>query len=136
MTQSEIELVQASFAKVVPISQQAATLFYDRLFSLNPSLKALFKGDMEDQKMKLIRTLGYVVSRLDSIPTIIQDVEALALRHIDYGVEPAHYDDVGAALIWTLEQGLGSGFDPETKTAWLDTYDLLSNAMKRAAYVT
>lgn len=133
MTSDQISLVQSSFQKVIPISETAADLFYRRLFELDPSLRALFKGDMKDQGYKLIQMIKAVVQGLDKPETIIPVVQNLGKRHAAYGVKARHYETVGAALLWTLEQGLGKDFTPETKTAWTETYKLLAGTMQAAA---
>jgi hemoglobin-like flavoprotein len=134
ITPKQKQLVQSSFAKVVPISESAANLFYARLFALDPTLKPLFKGDMKEQGRKLMRTLAVAVNGLDSLEQIVSTVQDLGRKHVDYGVEPKHYDTVGAALLWTLEQGLSAAFTKETGEAWGAVYTLLANTMKEAAY--
>ena len=109
MTPEQVALVQQSFAKVAPISEQAAALFYGRLFEIAPAVKPLFRGDIEEQGRKLMGMLGAVVNGLGNIETILPAASALAKRHVDYGVKAQHYEPVGAALLWTLEQGLGLG---------------------------
>lgn len=130
---SQVDLVQSSFSKVAPIADQAAALFYGRLFEIAPQVKPLFKGDMAGQGRKLMGTLAVAVGGLSDIETILPAVEGLARRHVAYGVEAAHYKPVGEALIWTLEQGLGDAFTPEVKAAWLSAYALLSTVMISAA---
>ncbi|MET1412209.1 globin family protein [Roseibium sp. HPY-6] len=134
MTPDQIQLIQTSFRKVAPISDKAAELFYGRLFQIAPETKPLFKSDIEDQGRKLMTTLGVVVNGLSNFETILPTAKTLAVKHVDYGVEPAHYPPVGAALIWTLEQGLGDAFDEATRTAWSAAYATLSNVMIEAAY--
>jgi len=133
MTPQEISLVQSSFEKVVPIAPQAAALFYGRLFETFPEVKPLFKGNMDEQGNKLMATLTTVVRNLDKLDTIMPAVQNLAVRHIAYGVRPEHYAPVGAALLWTLEQGLGPDFTPETASAWATAYGALSTVMIEAA---
>ncbi|MFG1339830.1 globin family protein [Xanthobacter autotrophicus] len=133
MTPTQIDLVQASFAKVAPIADTAAGLFYGRLFEIAPEVKPLFKGDMTTQGQKLMATLGVVVAGLKDLPRIVPAAQNLARKHVGYGVKPEHYAPVGAALLWTLEQGLGEDFTPEVKTAWADAYGLLSSVMIAAA---
>ncbi len=133
MTPNDIDLVQSSFAKVVPIKEAAAELFYGRLFEIAPEVKPLFKGDMKEQGRKLMMTLGVVVNGLKDLPSIVPAAEALAVKHNAYGVEPAHYEVVGAALLWTLEQGLGPDFTPATKAAWTSAYGTLSGVMIAAS---
>ncbi len=133
MTPKQKTLVQVSFAKVAPIAEQAAELFYRRLFTLDPALKPLFKGDMQEQGRKLMRMIGTAVNGLDRLEALVPAVQDLGRRHVGYGVRPAHYDTVGAALLWTLEQGLGADFTPEVKTAWATVYGILAQTMKDAA---
>lgn len=129
MNAEQVELVQQSFEKVVPISGTAATLFYDRLFETTPEVKPLFKGDMERQKLVLMQTLGVVVRGLHQPETILPAVKSLAERHKDYGVQAEHFQNVGAALLWTLEKGLGDAYTPEVNDAWVAAYTLLSGVM-------
>ena len=133
MTPEQIRLVQSSFQKVIPISDTAADLFYLRLFELDPSLRPLFKGDIQEQGRKLMHMIHTAVLGLDKPETIIPTVRNLGKRHANYGVQSKHYATVGAALLWALEQGLGKDFTPETKTAWTETYQLLSGVMQEAA---
>lgn len=133
MTSDQIRLVQSSFQKVIPISETAADLFYRRLFELDPSLRALFKGDMKTQGQKLMQMIAAAVQGLDKPDTLIPIVQSLGKRHAGYGVQTHHYDTVGAALLWTLEQGLGKDFTPETKSAWTETYKLVAGTMQGAA---
>jgi hemoglobin-like flavoprotein len=133
MTPKEKSLVQQTFGLVVPIADKAATLFYGRLFELDPTLKALFKGDMRAQGKKLMQMIGLAVSELDALDELVPMVEALGRRHAGYGVKDADYDTVASALLWTLEQGLGAAFTPEVRSAWTTVYLLLASTMKSAA---
>ena len=133
MTPEKIELVKSSWAKVAPISEQAAELFYGKLFELNPEFKSLFKSDMKEQGRKLMAMLNTAVNSLDKLETIVPAVQDMGRRHVGYGIKDEDYDTVGEALIWTLEQGLGEGFTPDVKEAWVDTYTLVATTMKTAA---
>ncbi len=132
MTPQQIELVQTSFRKVVPIAGTAADLFYDRLFETAPEVRAMFPQDMKEQKAKLMAMLGTAVSNLHKLDEILPAVKALGERHKGYGVTAAHYAPVGAALLWTLEKGLGPDFTPEVKAAWTETYTALAGVMTQA----
>jgi hemoglobin-like flavoprotein len=134
VTPAQIELVQSSFAKVAAIAETAAGLFYGRLFEISPEVKPLFRGDMKEQGRKLMATLGVVVNNLKNTDVILPAAKALAVKHVGYGVAAAHYAPVGAALVWTLEQGLGDDFTPETRDAWIAAYALLSCVMIDEAY--
>jgi len=134
MTPDQVDLVQSSFAKVVPISDVAADLFYGRLFEIAPEVKPLFRHDMREQGRKLMTTLGVVVSGLKNLEAILPAAKALAVKHVAYGVAAADYKPVGEALIWTLEKGLGDDFSPEVRAAWLTAYGALSGVMIAEAY--
>jgi hemoglobin-like flavoprotein len=129
MTPQQVELVQSSFQKVVPIAATAADLFYDRLFEIAPETRALFPSDLSEQKKKLVAMLATAVTNLHQLETILPAVKELGQRHKGYGVTPAHYAPVGAALLWTLEKGLGPDFTPEVKSAWTETYTALAGVM-------
>jgi hemoglobin-like flavoprotein len=134
MTPDQIRLVQASFQLVLPIAAQAAALFYRRLFSTDPGTRRLFAHtDLEAQGRKLMAAIGFVVGALHRPEAMLGTVRDLARRHAGYGVREEHYATVGAALLWTLEQGLGEEFTPETRDAWAAAYGLLSGVMIQAA---
>ena len=133
LTNTQKVLVQESFAAVLPIADDAAALFYRRLFELDPSLERMFRGDMTEQRRKLMQMLTAAVKGLNRLDQLVPVVEELGRRHAGYGVADAHYDTVGAALLWTLEKGLGSAFTPEVKEAWVAVYGLLASTMKNAA---
>lgn len=117
-----------------PISDATATLFYGRLFELDPSLRPYFKDDLSEQKLKLMETLAFVVAGLNHADTILPVVRALGQRHVRYGVQDAHYETVGTALLWTLSQGLGDQFTPDVAQAWTAAYTLLAGVMQEAAH--
>ncbi len=134
MTPEQVALVQQSFSKVAPIADQAAAMFYGRLFEMAPEVKPLFKGDISEQGRKLMGTLAVVVGGLTKLETILPAASALAKKHVNYGVQPQHYTPVGAALLWTLEQGLGPAWTAETSEAWTSAYTTLSGYMIAEAY--
>jgi hemoglobin-like flavoprotein len=128
------QLVQESWMQVEPIADTAATLFYGRLFELDPALRPLFPAtDLRDQKKKLMQTLTVTVRGLYRLDELTHALEALGRRHAGYRVEDAHYEAVGQALLWTLEQGLGAAFTPEVRDAWAETYQLVASVMQRGA---
>lgn len=133
MSPVEITLVKDSFRKVVPIADQAAALFYARLFELDPALRPLFRGDMNEQGKKLMTMIATAVASLERIDTLVPVVRELGVRHAGYRVKEEHYATVGAALLWTLEKGLGPDFTPAVRAAWTTTYTLLANTMMEAA---
>lgn len=133
MTPDQIDLVQDSFKSVVPIKVLAARIFYDRLFELDPDLEQMFTGDMAEQGQKLMSALATVVGGLKSWERVEPVVRELGQRHVGYGVKSEHYETVGAALLWTLEQGLGDAFTDEVKSAWTSAYEAIAATMIDAA---
>jgi hemoglobin-like flavoprotein len=133
MTPAQIDRVKASYAAILPIADKAGLLFYERLFAIEPSLRPLFKEDIEAQSQKLMTMIGVAVNGLDRLETIVPAVQALGIRHGGYGVTEEHYDKVAEALLWTLEQGLGSAYTPEIAEAWTAAYTVLADTMKAAA---
>jgi hemoglobin-like flavoprotein len=128
-------LIQKTWAQVVPIADQAAAIFYQRLFEINPGIRPLFRTtDMSQQRKKLLQILGVAVSSLDNLGALSKTVEDLGRRHAGYGVTDAHYDSVGVALLWTLEQGLGEAWTPDAAAAWKEVYGLLSSIMRSAQH--
>lgn len=132
-TPTQTALVQSSFAIIAPIADDAAALFYQRLFEIDPSLRRMFPEDMSGQRKKLMQMLTAAVKGLDRLDQLVPVVQDLGRRHATHGVTDAHYDTVGAALLWTLEMGLGKGFTPEMKDAWATVYGLLATTMRDAA---
>lgn len=133
MTPRQIALVRETFAAVRPIADTAAALFYDRLFALDPALRALFKSDMREQGSKLMQTIGVAVAALHAPESLAPALQALGRRHHGYGVEDRHYATVAEALLWTLGQGLGPAFTDESRDAWRDAYTLLAGVMQSGA---
>ena len=133
MTQRQIFLVQDSFNQVLPIADSAAGLFYNKLFILDPSLRQMFKGDIEDQGKKLMQTLGMAVGSLTKLEALVPALENLGRNHRDYGVKDEHYQTVAEALLWTLQIGLGDAFTNEVREAWLEIYAVVAATMKNAA---
>jgi hemoglobin-like flavoprotein len=134
MAPEQVSLVQQSFAKVAPISEQAAVMFYDRLFEVAPQVRAMFPDEMKEQRKKLMATLAVVVNGLSNLGTVLPAASALAKRHVGYGAKAEHYPVVGGALLWTLEKGLGDAWTPELAEAWTTAYGTLSGYMISEAY--
>lgn len=134
MSPEQIKLVQSTFADVRPIAASAAEAFYNRLFSLDPALRTMFKGDIEVQGRMLMAVLDSAVKGLSDLDSMLPVVRQLGARHVKYGVLDEHYDTVGSALLWTLEKGLGDKFTPQVKKAWTTAYELLATAMQMGAF--
>jgi hemoglobin-like flavoprotein len=133
MTPTQITLVRESWEDILPMADEAAGLLYARIFALDPSLEAMFKGDLREQGRKVMSMITVAVNSLTRLESIVPAVQALGRRHAGYGVEDRHYDVVETALVWTLAQGLGAGFTREVEDAWRTAYGALANTMKQAA---
>jgi hemoglobin-like flavoprotein len=133
MTPLQIQTVQSTWQMVVPIADTAASLFYGRLFALDPKLAPMFGADMAEQRRRLMTMIGVAVTGLTRIETLVPALRNLGARHTGYGVRDEHYDTVGAALLWTLEQGLGQAFTADVRDAWTAAYTLIATTMKEGA---
>ncbi len=133
MNPSTIDNVQRTFNIIAPIADDAAALFYSKLFELDPSLKSMFKSDMTDQRKKLMQILGVAVSSLNNLDAIVPAVQDLGRRHVQYGVRPQHYNTVAEAILWMLAQTLGATFTAEIKQSWTEVYTVLADTMIAAA---
>lgn len=133
MNPSTIDNVQRTFNLIAPIADDAAALFYSKLFELDPSLKSMFKSDMTDQRKKLMQILGVAVSSLNNLDAIVPAVQDLGRRHVQYGVRPQHYNTVAEAILWMLAQTLGATFTAEIKQSWTEVYTVLADTMIAAA---
>jgi len=133
LTANEIMLVRASFARVVPIKNAAADLFYDRLFEVAPQLRRIFPADLRAQKLKLMGMLATAVGGLNDLEALVPKIKALGARHVGYGARAADYNVVGEVLLWTLERGLADAFTPEVRAAWTKVYGVLAATMQAGA---
>ena len=130
LSEAQVQMVQDSFTKVAPIADTAASIFYDRLFTIAPEVKPMFAdADMAEQGKKLMTTIGIAVKGLTNLEKIVPTVQNLGVKHIDYGVKKEHFAIVGEALIFTLEKGLGDDWNEELKEAWATTYQILADTM-------
>jgi hemoglobin-like flavoprotein len=132
MTAEQVDLVQRSWRSVLPVGGTAAELFYGKLFSLDPSLQSLFKGDIREQGRNLTAMISIAVGALSKPERIMLAVQQLGHRHAAYGVEQRHYELVGVALLWMLDQVLGEAFTPDVRDAWWQVYSLLATTMQDA----
>jgi hemoglobin-like flavoprotein len=135
MTSEQIEIVQSTWREIAPMRSDAATLFYGKLFDLDPSLRPLFRSDIDHQGRKFMSMIAMAVGALPQIETLMPAVQELGRRHAKYGVKAADYETVGAALLWTLEKGLGSAFTAEVRRAWAEAYATLASVMKAAGRI-
>jgi len=133
MTPEQKRLVEHTWKQAAPIADAAAEIFYRRLLEIDPSRRKLFRAtDMVAQRKKLLQTLSFAINGLNDLDALASKVEDLGRRHARYGVTDAQYDSVGAALLWTLEQGLGHAWTPAVASAWTEVYQLLSRIMRKA----
>jgi nitric oxide dioxygenase len=133
MTPEQAQIIKLTFAQVMRDRDRVGRMFYDRLFSIAPEVKPLFRGDIAEQSRKLMDTLALAVGMLRDMPTLVITLEGLARRHVGYGVKDEHYDKVGEALLWTLEKGLGDAFTAQVRDAWTALYVAVAQIMRDAA---
>jgi nitric oxide dioxygenase len=133
MTPEQVQIIKLTFAQAMSSKDEVGQLFYSRLFAIAPETKPLFKGDIVAQSRKLMDTLALAISSLRDTPALMATLEALAKRHVTYGVRDEHYDKVGEALLWTLEQGLGAAFTPHAREAWTKLYATVAQVMRNAS---
>jgi hemoglobin-like flavoprotein len=129
MKTQQVQLVKETWGYVIAKSDEAGELFYTRLFEVAPGVKHLFKGEMKEQSRKLMSMVTYVVTKLDKLDTIVDEIKSLAQRHNKYGAQPEHYAVVGQCLLFTLKTGLGARWNAETEEAWTAVYHVLADAM-------
>ncbi len=133
MSPEQVDLVQKTWRSLMPIKDTAAELFYGKLFSLDPDIRALFTNDLKDQGRNLTAMISVAVGGLSRPEKIMLAVRQLGRRHAAYGVQPRHYELVATSLLWMLETCLAEAFTPEVRAAWVAAYDLLAGAMQEAA---
>ena len=125
-----VEQLRAELRRYRDRAEAAEALFYARLFELDPALRPLFTTDIQEQGRKLMQMIAVAVRGLDNLDTLVPAVRALGKRHAGYGVQDQHYETVAAALLWTLERGLGEQFTLEVRDAWATVYGLLAATMQ------
>jgi len=133
MTPEQVDLIRLTFVQVMNQKMEAGRMFCDRLFAIAPDTRPLFRSSIDAQAQKLMDTLALAISSLRDLPSLVAMLEALAARHVGYGVRDKHYDDVGAALLWTLERKLGPAFTPEVRDAWAALYGTVAEVMRNGA---
>jgi hemoglobin-like flavoprotein len=133
MTNHQVALVKSSW-KIFPFTNPVLVgdVFYSKLFATSPKLKRMFTISKEEQSKKFVEMLNILVGRLDRMEELTEEIRQLAIRHVSYGVKPEHYQSVGLALLWTLEQGLGKDWTKEVGDAWRACYQMLSKTMIEA----
>ena len=134
MTDRTTLIIKTTWSYVIAQPEIAGEIFYEKLFELDPALQAMFPQDMQQQVQKLIDMITYMVSRMQKMPDIQKDIDAMAVRHAGYGVLDAHYATVGAALLSMLENRLENKWDQESRQAWTELYDIWASSMIRASH--
>lgn len=130
MNETEIRLLKSSWRLLQRVDPALiGDVFYTKLFTESPALRKLFPKNMDEQQVKLIEMLNYIVVNIDKMDSLVEDIAAMAKRHVDYGAKPIHYQKVGAALLWTLEKGLGNDWNEKTAKAWENCYKMLADKM-------
>ncbi len=130
MTTQQIQLVKYTWATLREVDPALlGEVFFGSLFLKNPSLRRLFPPSMNAHYPKFVQMLSLLVMQLDQPADMLSELEQMARKHLDYGVKPAHYAPVGKALLWTLERGLGTDWNPDVQTAWEACYERITDVM-------
>jgi len=128
------QLVVESWKSLAPNGAEVGAGIYRRLFEIDPSLRVLFAGAvMEEQVQKAVTMMDMIVQWLDVPDRLVPVLKQLGERHAKYGVRDEHYGKMGAAILGSLEEGLGERFTPEVKGAWTEAFLLISSLMRRGA---
>ena len=133
MNDRDILIIKNSWSYLINQSDEVGLLFYNKLFELDPGLKSMFHNDMDGQIQKFMDLITFTVTRLQKITDIENELDALAMRHLTYGVRPQHYQLMGKALLWAFEKSLGDLWNEETNNAWRELYNFLALSMMRSA---
>ena len=127
----EIAELRRSWELVVPIADEAAQLFYARLFELAPALRQLFRHEPAVQRDKFLQALQQIIACAGRPNDVLAMLAALGDRHVTYGVRPEHYTVAGEALLWTLDEGLGILRTREARNSWITAFEFVATAMNR-----
>jgi hypothetical protein len=125
--------------------ETAGILLFRHIFRIAPQALALFPfkdcagGNVCDELFedatlrkhaaKVVMTVDKAVGSLKKLDKLIPVLVNLGKKHVGYGVEPAHYDVVGEALLATLSDALGDGYTTEVHEAWAAVYDIIKTTM-------
>jgi nitric oxide dioxygenase len=133
LSDADIDVLRDTFRRLAAEPELTGMMFYDRLFAMAPELRSMFPADLEQQAVKLMSMLGAVVARIHDHGALTPLVSDLGRRHAGYGVQPAHYELVGEALLWALGQRIGPDFQRDAYETWRRTYVALAEVMLDAA---
>ncbi|WP_395141367.1 globin domain-containing protein [Armatimonas sp.] len=138
MTETQKQLLRELLTTALERSKDdeatLARLFYNRLFTVAPEARSLFHNKLRVQEAKLTRMLETIRDSLERLDNLVPTLWQSGRNHKLYGAESAHYEIVGEALLWALEQKLGmESVTDEVRVAWQELYSLVSLIMQEAA---
>ncbi len=130
----DTNLLQSSFLKIEPQADEFAATFYQILFDKYPRIQPLFLAtDMEEQKIKLIKSLKIVIENVSKAEILTATLEDLGARHIQYGAVLNDYPLIGDALLQALEKHLDKDWNAEVKQTWTKAYGAIADIMTAGA---
>ncbi|MFN3317033.1 MAG: globin domain-containing protein [Raineya sp.] len=130
MTEEQKNLVKQSFPKILAGTLSSSTILYEKLFELVPDAKDLFKNtSLDRQSQMLIAAIGKIVKSIDNWDTVKPDLEAIAARHVNYGLSPEHFVFFGQALMYMFKSSLQDNWTKELEDAWKAVYQNVSEVM-------
>ncbi len=130
LTKDDIKRIQESYGKIEGRHQETGDYLYRHLFECCPDVADIFKVDMKEQSMTLMRMVKTVVEGLNNVEIIMPAIQKMGQRHNDIGITPAQYGYFKESLLYALGKVLGKDFTPEIKESWGRFYDVLSGLMK------
>ncbi|MEU7802760.1 globin domain-containing protein [Micromonospora arborensis] len=125
--------LRRSWREVESLGDEAAATFYSLLFAADPRLRLMFPAGMSEQRDKLLKALGHIVSSVDDANELRAFAAQLGRDHRRFGVLTHHYRTVGAVLLETLRRCLGSRWTGQLDLDWSAAYDIVARVMIDAA---
>ena len=116
-----------------PRLDDAAATFYDRLFDLDPSVRAMFPDDLVAQRRKFAVELAFIVTAIRQFDRFVAAAAALGERHARRNVRAGHVQTAGIALLDALRTTLDEAWTPPLEEAWTLAYRLISEVMMAGA---
>lgn len=130
LSKDDIKIIQDSYKKLSDKHQETGDYLYNHLFKSSPDVSNIFKGDMKEQSMTLMKMIKTVVEGLNNVQIIMPAIQQMGNRHIDYGVSSDHFKHFKSSLLYAIEKVLGPDFNSNVKNSWSKLYDVLEEIMR------
>lgn len=134
MTSKELELIRSTYGLIAADPQAFASEFRRRVVDRDPSLRHAIPDIDRRSAVRVVETLGAVLSGLDESECAVAKAQTAALRLRWAAIQPRHFSVIGQALIGTLAGRLGTAFTEDARVAWSSAYVLLAEALMARCY--